>query len=112
MVSVEEVTAAAGVFTFSKLNGPENYIQWSRQMVHEIKSAELYGLIDTVHPWPQPETLTEAQFKALDKKKQKEYNEEVRKYRNKDGSLAGKISKMCEQHIQQLIEVDWTAKKT
>ena len=112
MVSTEEAVAATGVFSFPKLNGPENYIQWSRQMVHEIKSAELYGLIDMVHPWPSPETYTEQQFKAMDKKDQKDFLEEIRTYRNKDGSLVGKISKMCEQHIQQLIEVDWSAKAT
>ena len=58
MISTKEATANS-VFAFPKLSEPENYIQWSRQMVHKIKSAELYGLIDTVRPWEEPDPYTD-----------------------------------------------------
>ena len=109
MVSREEEALAASHFAFPKLSGPENYIQWSRQMLHEIKSAELYGLIDNKRPWHEPEAYTEVEFAALTKKEREEHREDVRKYHSKVASLAGKMSKMCEQHIQQLIDMDWTA---
>ena len=43
------------------------------------------------------------------KKEREKHRENARKYHSKVASLAGKISKMCEQHIQQLIDIDWTA---
>ena len=48
----------------------------------------------------------------MTKKKRIEYLDNVRKYHKKVASLAGKISKICEQHIQHLIEMEWTAKET
>ena len=110
MVSTEEALANSA-FVFPKLAGPENYIQWSRQMLHEIKSAELYGLIDDKQPWDPPEEYSPEEFEELSKKDRAEHRDDVRKYHTKVASLAGKISKMCEQHIQQLIDIDWTAKE-
>ena len=38
-------------------------------MVHEIKSAELYGLIDTVQPWEEPGPYTELEIAGMTKKR-------------------------------------------
>ena len=46
MINREKKILIFNVFFFSKFAKFENYIQWNRQMIHEIKFVELYNFID------------------------------------------------------------------
>ena len=75
-------------------------------MLHEIKSIELYDLINEKRSWYEFEIYIEIEFVDL-----KKHRENVRKYYSKVINLINKVNKMCEQYIQQLIDMNWKITK-
>ena len=101
-------------YSFAKLKGPENYKQWSRDMLFALKEAGLEGyLTGIVKQLPQ---LTDDQIKELgkgiDAQERMERRDEARaKWSRDDNRCVGKIGRMCTSSLQTEIKDDWNAQK-
>ena len=95
----EKKTTIINIYSFSKLSKFKNYIQWNRQMFHEIRSIELYDFIDEKNSWNSSMSYIEIEFVKLIKKEKENHLTNVKKYHDKIVNLTNKINKMCKQHI-------------
>ena len=100
------------IFKFEKLTNVSNYHAWARQMIIAIRTIKLYDFLHEANSFLQLERFSSDEWKLMIRIEKRNFEQNLQSWLDRNEVLVDKIDDMCDNNIQQLLDLTWNAKTT